>query len=288
MPALPRVAIVGVGLIGGSIGLALRKRGLAEEVVGVGRRSASLQRAVDLGTIDRGTTNLVAGVADADLAVVATPVAAIVDTVRSVAKASSRVAITDAGSTKAEICRELRRPAPEAPEEPGVAPARFVGSHPLAGDHRTGPEYARADLFEGRTVVLTPDDDTPPGLVLRFQEFWQALGAEAVLLSPEEHDRALAATSHLPHLVAAALAAATPEEWLQLAATGWGDTTRIASGDPGLWTQIFGQNRAAVLDSLRRFEHRLAQFEQALAGDDAATLSHCLHEAKRIRDALGN
>lgn len=288
MPARPRVAIVGVGLIGGSIGLALRQRDLAEEVIGVGRRAASLKKAVDLGTIDWGTTNLVEGVAEADLAIVATPVASIVDAVRSIAQASGRAVITDAGSTKAEICRALRRPAVEHSESSAVAPARFVGSHPLAGDHRTGPEHARADLLQGRTVVITPDDDTPPGLVLRFQEFWQSLGAEVTLLSPEEHDRALAATSHLPHLVAAALAAATPEEWLQLAATGWGDTTRIAAGDPQLWTQIFGQNRVAVIDALRRFEHRLALFEEAISGPDAAALSAQLQEAKRIRDALGD
>ncbi len=288
MPACPRVAIVGVGLIGGSIGLALRERGLAEEVVGVGRRAASLQKAVAAGTIDRGTTNLVEGVAEADLAIVATPVAAIVDAVRSVAKAAPRAAITDAGSTKAEICRALRRPAEEDPDSPGVAPTRFVGSHPLAGDHRTGPEHARANLLAGRTVVMTPEDDTPPGLVLRIQEFWQSLGAEVTLLSPEEHDRALAATSHLPHLVAAVLAASTPEEWLRLAATGWADATRIAAGDPQLWTQIFGQNRSAVIDALRRFEHRLSQFEQALTAPDAVALSAQLQEAKRIRDALGD
>ncbi len=286
MPARLRVAIVGVGLIGGSIGLALRQRGLAEEVIGIGRRAASLEKAVALGAVDRGTTNLVEGVAEADLAIVTTPVGTIVDAVRSIAKASTRAAITDAGSTKAEICRTLRQPLAEDPEASPAAPARFVGSHPLAGGHRTGPEHARGDLFDGRTVVITPDDDTPPGLVLRFQEFWQSLGAEVTLLAPQEHDRALAATSHLPHLVAAALAAATPEEWLRLAATGWADTTRIAAGDPQLWTQIFGQNRTAVLDALRRFEHRLAQFEDAITTADPAALSAQLQEAKRLRDAL--
>ena len=288
MPARPRVAIVGVGLIGGSIGLALRQRGLAEEVVGVGRRTSSLEKAAEFGTIDRGTTNLAEGVAGADLAIVATPVAGIVDAVRSVAQAAPRAAITDAGSTKAEICRALRGPAAGNPDAGAVAPGRFVGSHPLAGDHRTGPEHARGDLFEGRTVVITPQDDTPPGLVERFQEFWQSLGAEVALLSPEEHDRALAATSHLPHLVAAALAAATPEEWLRLTGTGWADATRIAAGDPQLWTQIFGQNRVGVIDALRRFEHRLQALEEAIVSVDDAALLSGLQEARRIRDALGD
>jgi len=294
MPEPPRVAIVGVGLIGGSIGLALRERGLASEVIGVGRRAASLEKARQRGAVDRTTTNLVLGVADADLVVVATPVDAIVDTVRAVAAAAPRATITDAGSTKAEICRQLReRPAieftvPGELDRPGPPAPRFIGSHPIAGDHRTGPEHARANLFEGRTVVVTPEDHAPPGLVERVKEFWESLGAEVVLLSPEEHDRALAATSHLPHLIAAALAAATPEEWLRLAGSGWGDTTRIAAGDPPLWTQIFSQNRAAVIDALRRFEHRLAAFDEALASGDAAALATELQEAKRIRDALGD
>lgn len=284
MPVGQRVAIVGVGLIGGSIGLALRSRGLAEEVVGVGRRPAVLEKAVAVGAIDRGTTNLVEGVAEADLVVVATPVGIIVDVVQAVAQVAPRASITDAGSTKAEICQALR----SERDSSGLRPGRFVGSHPLAGGHRTGPEHASDDLFVGRTVVVTPEDDTPPGLVQRMTEFWESLGAEVTLLSPEEHDRALAATSHLPHLIASALAAATPEEWLQLAATGWADTTRIAAGDAELWTQIFSQNRVAVLDALRRFEHQLAALDSAIAAGDAAALASRLQEGKRIRDALGD
>jgi prephenate dehydrogenase len=285
-----RVAIVGVGLIGGSIGLALRERGLAQEVIGVGRRAASLALAEQRGAVDRTTTNLVLGVAEADMVIVATPVDMIADTIRAVAAANPRATITDAGSTKAQICREVKSFASDG--QSGLAggpPApRFIGSHPIAGDHRTGPEHARANLLQDRVVAVTPDDHTPPGLVERVTEFWESLGAEVVLLSPEEHDRALAATSHLPHLIAAALAAATPEEWLRLAGTGWGDTTRIAAGDPQLWTQIFTQNRAAVLDALRRFEHQLAVFDEALSAGEPAALTLRLQEAKRIRDALGD
>jgi prephenate dehydrogenase len=288
MPASQRVAIVGVGLIGGSIGLALRERELAAEVVGVGHRASSLEKAIARGAIDRGTTNLVEGVAQADWVVAATPVGSLVDTIHAIAAANERCTITDVGSTKAEICSRLRAPvSPDAwQKRPG--PARFIGSHPLAGDHRTGPEHARADLLEGRTVVVTPEDDTPPGLVERASEFWEALGATVELLSPEEHDRALAATSHLPHLIASALAAATPEEWLRLAATGWGDTTRIAASDPGLWTQIFGQNRQAVRDALTRFQYALDAMETALGENDDATLATQLTEAKRIRELFND
>lgn len=283
----PRIAIVGVGLIGGSIGMALRQRKLAEEVIGVGRRAATLDKALQRGAVDRTTTNLVLGVAEADLVVVATPVDTIVDSVLSVAKASPRAIITDVGSTKSEICKSLRSLACQQEDLAGLG-ARFVGSHPLAGDHRTGPDFARADLLEGRTVVVTPEDDTPAGLVERIKSFWESLGADVALLAPDEHDRALAATSHLPHLVAAALAAATPEEWLRLAATGWGDTTRIAAGDPQLWTQIFRQNRESLIDALHRFEHRLNALEKSIGSDDAAALTLELQEAKRIRDALGD
>jgi prephenate dehydrogenase len=288
MPASQRVAIVGVGLIGGSIGLALRERGLVAEVVGVGHRSATLEKAMARGAIDRGTTNLVDGVAEADWVVVATPVGSTVDTICSVALANERCTITDVGSTKAEICARLREPVGPDEWQKRPGPGRFIGSHPLAGDHRTGPEHARANLLVGRTVVVTPEDDTPPGLVERAADFWRSLGAHVELLSPEEHDRALAATSHLPHLVAAALAAATPEEWLRLAATGWGDTTRVAGGDPGLWTQIFGQNRRAVRNALTRFRHVVDAMEAALDACDDATLAMQLHEAKRIREAFGD
>ena len=226
--------------------------------------------------------------AEADWVVVATPVAAIVE--RCGRRRRPRGPITDAGSTKAEICRELREPIGRAIRTRRPLGGRFVGSHPLAGDHRTGPEHARADLFDGRTVVVTPEDDTPPGLVERAKEFWESLGAEVELLGPEEHDRALAATSHLPHLVAAALAGATPEEWLRLAGTGWGDTTRIAAGDPQLWTQIFQpepRRRARRPAAVRAPAGRSSTTRSA--GDDAAGARPLeLQEAKRIRDALGD
>ncbi len=286
MPASQRVAIVGVGLIGGSIGLALRERGLAAEVVGVGRRAAGIARAVAHRTVDRGTTNLVEGVAGADWVVVATPVATIADNVVAVARAAAGASITDAGSTKADICQHVREAAADAHSPPNLC-GRFIGSHPIAGDHRTGPEHARGDLFVGRTVVVTPADETPPGLVERAQEFWESIGATVELLSPEEHDRALAATSHLPHLVAAALAAATPEEWLRLAGTGWGDATRIAAGDPGLWSQIFAQNQGGVRNALTRFRHVLDGLDDALTRGDSDAVTSQLNEAKRIRDLFG-
>ena len=282
MPAYRKVAIVGVGLIGGSIGLALRERSLAENVVGVGRRQTSLDKALKCGALDEGTTNFDAGVADADVVVVATPVAAVADDVcRATASVVEQAWVTDVGSTKAKIC--------EAVDASDTAESsRFVGSHPLAGDHRSGPEYARADLLQDKLVVVTPTDATPSELTTDVCDFWQALGANIAQMTPEEHDRALATTSHLPHMLASALAACTPEAWLKLTATGWADTTRVAAADPQLWTEIFAQNRQAMSASLAGLIEQLTELQSQLRDENWAQIHETLQQAKRIRDALGN
>ena len=284
-PQYRRVAIVGVGLIGGSIGLALRQRGLAEEVVGIGRRQASLDKAFHCGAVDRITTDLKAGLADAQMVVVAAPLSRVSRLVREAAEiCPANGLITDVGSVKGTICGEL------------AAVGSFMGSHPLAGDHRSGPENARGDLFSGKVVVVTPlpekpnaqeaIEKRPSGIERRLTRFWESLGARVVSLDPEEHDRALATTSHLPHWVASALAGATPEKWLPLTATGWRDTTRIAAADPDLWEQIFRDNQAGLLEALDRLEDRIGMMRQAIETDKP--LLPLLDEAKRIRNAVGN
>ena len=272
-----RIAIVGVGLIGGSIGLAVRERGLAGQVIGIGRRQVSLDKALACGAIEQASTDY--GIAaKADLAIAATPIDSVIPAVRQLAAAAPAALLTDAASTKEAICRELA----------GDLGDRFIGSHPLAGDHRTGPEYARADLFSGRTVVVTPGGAGGDEAVGQVTDFWTQLGARVVTMSPADHDRALAATSHLPHLIAAALAAATPADWLELAATGWSDTTRIAAGDPSLWSQIFAANRAGLLKRLAEFDDRLQALRGAIESDDWQQVEQLLLDAKRIRDALGD
>lgn len=276
-----KVAIVGVGLIGGSIGLALRKRGLAEKVTGIGRKKSSLEKAVAVGAIDSGALDLAEGVADADVIVVATPVDAIAGHVlTAVAAAPDARLITDAGSTKVEICRAV---------EAGLAEkSSFIGSHPLAGDHRTGPEHSREDLFDGKTVILTPTPATSAEVLEIGGDFWQSLGALVHVMSSNEHDEALAATSHLPHLVASALAKCTPQEYLPLSATGWADTTRVAAGDAELWAQIFRQNSGAMLPAVDRLIVQLGEMRSQMAVGEWSKLQNTLQEAKRIRDALGN
>lgn len=296
------VAIVGVGLIGGSIGLALRERGLAREVVGIGRgasrltdpnhvgpprRTSSLDAALKLGAIDRATTDLAAGVSQANIIIVATPVDKVVEHVVNVAAACPKDAlITDAGSTKEAIVA-----AADAAMQSHRAGPRFVGSHPIAGDHRAGPEHARADLFHGRTVVVTPTGHTRPAAITEVGGFWEGLGAKVTTMPPAEHDKALAMTSHLPHLVASALAAATPQDLLALTAGGWRDATRVAAGDPKLWLPIFASNRASVVAAMEKFEAYFTSMREMLEQTDDQRLLETLQAAatrKSQRDALGD
>ncbi len=275
------VAIVGVGLIGASIGLALRERGLAKHVIGIGRNADSLRRTRDAGAVSETTTSLTEGVSQAQLVIVCTPVDLIVEHVTlSAAACPPDALITDAGSTKAQIVKQLKSSLPN-----GVA---FVGSHPLAGSEKTGAEHARADLFDGRVVVVTPTKKTSEDNAQRTADVWSALGASVMFMSPAAHDKAVAATSHLPHVLASALARITMPPDMPLTAGGWRDTTRIAGGDGELWTQILGQNRDNVLSALSRFEKSIAAFRSALEKDNPRQLTKLLTEAKRIRDAVGS
>lgn len=279
------VAIVGVGLIGGSIGLALRKRKLARRVVGIGRSQATLAKALARGCITELSPSLAEGVREAELVVVCTPVEQIARQLVEAAAYSPRECLfTDAGSTKGQLVAEVE--AALASRYPGELP--FVGSHPIAGSEKTGPDAADADLFQGRVVVITPTARTKNAAAAAVEAFWRSLGADVLWLAPERHDEALAVTSHLPHLVASALAAATPQELLPLVGSGWQDSTRIAAGDPELWRQIFLANRGATLKALDDFERVLAAFRAALSSGEGAQLAALLAEGKSRRDAVGS
>ena len=240
-----------------------------------------------MGAVDRFTTELAQGVADADLTIVCTPVDTIADFVRQIGAVCRKDAlITDAGSTKADIVAAVERQ--QAGRKGGP---HFVGSHPLAGDHRTGVEVARADLLVGRKVIVTPTANTDREALAKVESFWRSLGADVLEMTAVEHDTALAATSHLPHLVAFALAAATPQDLLPLAASGWRDTTRIAGGDPNMWRPIFAANREQVLAALGRFEGLIAEMRSALSAGDDKRLLEIIEQARKTktkRDALGD
>ncbi len=295
---IDRLTIVGVGLIGGSVGLAAKGRGLAGFVRGVGRSRENLDLARRLGAIDGGSLDLVEGVQGADLVVFCTPVDRIADQVLAAAPHCAGALLTDAGSTKAEIVRQVESrlaggtglPTRLGPKDglanPSHLSVAFVGSHPLAGSEKRGAEHADADLFAGRLTVVTPTARTHPQALERTCAFWQSLGARVRIMSPEDHDRALAWTSHLPHLAAAALAGVLPQEWFDLTATGFRDTTRVAAGDPELWTAIFAANRAAVLAALGPLQARLEEFERALEHEDWPAVDSLLAQARKVRHAL--
>jgi prephenate dehydrogenase len=272
------LVVVGVGLIGGSLGLGARRRGAVARVVGVDRGPV-LDRALARGILDEACLDLPSAAACADLVVFCTPVDVIASQVLAAASACRPgTVLTDTGSTKAAIVREVRGRPPA-----GVA---FVGGHPLAGSEKHGPDHADADLFDGRLVILTPEGGADEEAARRVAAFWQALGAKVRRMGAEEHDRALALTSHLPHLLASALAGVLPPGLSDLTATGFRDTTRLAAGDPTLWAGIFQSNRAAVLAALDRLEGQLNRFREALAAGDRAALEALLREGKQARDLL--
>ena len=269
------IAIYGVGLIGGSIGMALRKRELCEQVVGIGRNADRLQRAKDLGAIDEFVTDPKDSPRP-NLVILCAPVQLLAEHCQAIAQHFPNSLITDGGSTKAALVRNV---------ESQIPTARFVGSHPLAGSDKSGVEHSGPNLYQDRVVVVTPTETTHPSDVLEIAEFWKSLGARIVQMSPEDHDAALAMTSHVPHVLAAALASSTPEEHMKLVAGGWRDSTRIAGADVELWRQILQENRDNVLHQLAVVRQTIEEFELALCEQDQEQLIRLLTEGKQIRDA---
>jgi prephenate dehydrogenase len=277
------LTIVGVGLLGGSVAKAARSGGLARRIVGVGRDAERMRPAVDDGTLDLATTDLGAGVREADLVLLAAPVLAIEGLLERVWRAAPDGAlVTDVGSTKRNIVRAAERLA-------AARPLAFVGSHPLAGSEQAGYRVARTDLFRGATVVVTPTEKTELAALKRTTELWEALGARVTSLDPETHDRTVAAISHLPHLIACALvdgAGRVEPAALDLAARGFRDTTRIAAGDPDMWTEIFLANRDALTAGIEAFREALGDLQRVIDGGDTDALRAELARIKAIRERL--
>ena len=278
-----QLAIVGVGLLGGSVAKAARVGGLARRIIGVGRAPERLRPAVDDGTLDAAVTDLDAGVREADFILLAAPVLAIEGLLERVWRAApDGTLITDVGSTKRNIVRAAERLA-------ATRPLAFVGSHPLAGSEQAGYGVARADLFRGATVVVTPTEGTELEAVKTTTGFWEALGARVSSLDPETHDRTVAAISHLPHLIACALvdgAARVEPSALVLAARGFRDTTRIAAGDPDMWTEIFLANRDALSATVEAFREALADLQRAIDAGQADALRAVLARIKATREQV--
>lgn len=285
MSEFQQISILGVGLIGGSIGLAAQKYQVAERVVGIGRKEEKLAQAQRQGCCTETTTDWEAGIREADLIVVCSPVEAIVPWVEQMVPfCKVGAVITDAGSTKQQIVETLHR----SETVRGRKDVHFVGSHPMAGSDKSGCEHATADLYRDRLTIVTPVAETDRVALTKVRQFWEALGSRVLERSPSEHDVAVAVTSHLPHVIAGLLAAATPEALLELTGTGWADTTRVAAGDIELWRQILTTNRGHVLRSLGNFEKLLSAFRASLdAGQDEQWIT-LLKQGKHHRDIVGS
>jgi prephenate dehydrogenase len=278
------LALIGVGLIGGSLALARKKAGAASTIVGFDREGAALQRAVELGVIDRAADSVSEAVNGADLVVVAVPVRAMGPVLHDVALAlGSHAVVTDVGSTKTEVVEtaraELRERFP-----------RFVPGHPIAGRETSGVEAATADLFRGAQVVLTPVEATAREAIDLVRAAWEAAGARIALAEAPAHDRIFAAVSHLPHLLSFALVSEiasrdNAEQLLGFAAGGFRDFTRIAASSPEMWRDISLQNRSALLEELDRYGARLAVFRELIERGDGKGLERLMAEARTARRA---
>jgi len=277
------VTLVGVGLLGGSLGLALKKRKLAREVNGFVRRAFSVIECKQAGAVDLATRDLSLAVSGADLIVLCTPLAQMRSLVKQMLPSLKRGAIvTDVGSVKGSVVRELE----------GIvarAGGHFVGSHPMAGAEKTGVAAAREDLFEHAVCVVTPTRRSNKAAVRKVEQLWKLLGARVLRLSPETHDDLVSRSSHLPHLIAATLAnsvldPAHPPQQKALCANGFRDTTRIASGSPEMWRDIVVANRRNLSDALGSLVKELQKLQGVIRRGDEVAISDFLSQAKARRD----
>jgi len=281
-----KIALIGIGLIGGSIALAVRRAGLAGEVAAATRRAETAATANRLKLVDHCGTDLAAACEDADMVIVCTPVGACGAAARAIAPALKKGCIvSDVGSVKQSVIAAM---APHLP-----AGVHFVPTHPVAGTENSGPEAGFAELFDGRWTILTPLPDSDPRVVDRVEAFWNGLGSQVDRLDPADHDRILAITSHLPHLIAYTIVGTADDlgghlnaEVLRFAAGGFRDFTRIAASDPTMWRDIFLNNREAVLEVLARFQEDLFYLQRAIRWGEGDKLFDLFSRTREIRRAL--
>lgn len=273
-----KVAIIGVGLIGGSLGLALRKKGLASEIVGFFRRRQTLIKAKRKGLITNATMSLKEAVSGADLIILATPVDTIIKFASKIKRMVKKGAIIiDVGSTKLKIVKKIERLLP--------AGVHFVGCHPLAGSDKSGPEAANVNIFKDSICILTPTRNTDKRALAKIKRLWQGLGAETKILTPQEHDKILSFTSHLSHLVSFAIVDCVPGKYLQFIGSGFRDTTRLASSSPVLWRDICFSNRDEILKAISKLQKSLFKFKDYIQKKKFNILEHDFARAKKRRDS---
>ena len=282
---IDRLTIIGVGLIGGSLARALKTAGAVKEVIGASQSIQHLQHARDLGVIDKAEVDLGASVKDADIVVVAVPVGAMESVFEDIAgHLSDKTILTDVGSTKGSVVDAAKKAF-------GKLPENFVPAHPIAGTEKSGVDASFAELFQGRRVILTPTETTDANAVSMVRDMWQKVGAIVTETTVEHHDEVLAATSHLPHLLAFALVDTLAtmddkQEIFDYAAGGFRDFTRIASSDPVMWHDICVHNETAIKKILDRFETDLEKLREAIANNDSDYIMKIFTRAKAARDQL--
>ncbi|BAP54328.1 prephenate dehydrogenase [Thioploca ingrica] len=280
---IQRLAIIGVGLIGGSLARALKRANAVGEVIGCGRNINNLQQAVELGVIDRYDTNPAQAVTEADMIVVAVPLGTIASVFAAIRdNLSAQAIITDVGSAKATVVADAR-------QHLGNYLPRFVPGHPIAGTEKSGVAASFAELFEQHRVILTPLQETDPQAVATVSTMWTQTGAEVIEMSVTHHDEVLAATSHLPHILAYSLVdtlakMAERTEIFRFAAGGFRDFTRIASSDPQMWHDICLANQQAILQILDSFKTDLTQLITAIQQNDSQYIATVFSRAKSARD----
>ena len=285
--SINNLCVIGTGLIGGSLCLSLRKAAACQHIMGAGRSEETLVKAKQLGIIDEYSTDIAEAVKDADVIFVSVPLGAMKAVFEKIAEGLQRhgnkkAIITDAGSSKLQV--QLI-----AEETLGSEAGRFVAGHPIAGTENSGPQAAFAELYDSRRVILTPTDDTDKDAVKLITDMWLATGAVVETMDAEHHDKVLAATSHLPHLIAYGLVHCLEnlediEEVFRYAAGGFRDISRIASSDPVMWRDICLNNQQPILDMMRRYRNELDMIYNALESGDGDKLIEVFEHAKKTRD----
>lgn len=279
-----KVTIIGLGLIGGSLARALRDSNTAGEVYGVDVDQSSIDYALSEGIIDAGSTDIIKGVQNADIIVIATYVGTIAKTAESfIASAREGSIITDVGSVKGDVVREIEEILP-----PGV---HFIGGHPIAGNENSGVRAAVRDLYKGKRCILTPTQKTDPDAISKVTALWESVGCDVYTLDPDTHDRILGFVSHLPHIVAYSLinsviSSDNPDELFNFAGGGLKDYTRIAASSPEMWTEIFRANKTQVLEAIKHFKSSLESIEEAIENEDKDKLISELQKAAGSRRSM--
>jgi prephenate dehydrogenase len=287
---LNKIVIFGVGLIGGSFALALKKAGAAPKIVGVGRNLENLQTAINLGVIDEAESDMAKALANADLVLIATPVAQTPKILEAIIPhLAQNTVVTDAGSTKSDIAKYIINASKKA-ENPQHFLNQFVGGHPIAGAEKSGVTAAKDDLFIGKNVVLTPNENTSAVSLKLVRELWQTTGANVSEMTAEVHDQIFAAVSHLPHLLAFALVndlANRPnaKQLFDFAASGFRDFTRIAGSSPEMWRDISLANRNALLNELEAYQSEISALQNLLKNEDSQGLQAMFEHASQARQA---